>query len=294
MAFTQDELQAFNTILEQRLSVHRRELEHTFDQRLSGLRRELEQRLSSFQQDMYRTLTQRLNTQQHQWNEQMKQQHTSWRRDMTQSMERQLEQQRQQFQGTTENALAAQLLAIEELFNQHLSSHYDGEGEHHEHHATDYDTIEVQTEIPWDDIAEVVDKVLERRLSTLHQTFEGWFRDVENYLTMQFHSIREDLQREQASPFSSSAQIHELFQSIEQLGQIVESMQVAMNANHALLSNRLYYHQQLPAERAHPSKRMTTPLHEQTPREQPPSVPLLNSQQEEPQKGSDQQTHEAK
>jgi hypothetical protein len=33
----------------------------------------------------------------------------------------------------------------------------------------------------------------------------------------------------------------------------MESMQVAMTANHALLSNRLYHHQQLPLERAHPN-----------------------------------------
>jgi hypothetical protein len=30
-------------------------------------------------------------------------------------------------------------------------------------------------------------------------------------------------------------------------------MQVVMTTNHALLSNRLYHHQQLPLERAHPS-----------------------------------------
>jgi len=30
-------------------------------------------------------------------------------------------------------------------------------------------------------------------------------------------------------------------------------MQVAMTANHALLSNRLYHHQHLPLERAHPA-----------------------------------------
>jgi len=53
--------------------------------------------------------------------------------------------------------------------------------------------------------------------------------------------------------------MQEVFQSIEQLERIIESMQVAMTANHALLSNRLYHHQQLPLERAHPGSRPPTP-----------------------------------
>ena len=46
---------------------------------------------------------------------------------------------------------------------------------------------------------------------------------------------------------------NEILRGIEQLEHIVESMQVVMTTNHALLSNRLYHHQQLPLERAHPS-----------------------------------------
>jgi hypothetical protein len=45
--------------------------------------------------------------------------------------------------------------------------------------------------------------------------------------------------------------IQEILHGIEHLEQIVESMQVVMTSNHALLSNRLYHHQQLPFERAH-------------------------------------------
>ncbi len=44
MSFTEDELQAFNSILEQRLSVHRREMERVFDQRMNEYRRDLDQR----------------------------------------------------------------------------------------------------------------------------------------------------------------------------------------------------------------------------------------------------------
>jgi hypothetical protein len=51
--------------------------------------------------------------------------------------------------------------------------------------------------------------------------------------------------------------MQEVFQSIEQLERIIESLQVAMTANHALLSNRLYHHQQLPLERAHGGQQPT-------------------------------------
>ncbi len=41
MSFTEDELQSFNAILEQRLQAHRREMERVFDQRMNEYRRDL-------------------------------------------------------------------------------------------------------------------------------------------------------------------------------------------------------------------------------------------------------------
>ena len=49
--------------------------------------------------------------------------------------------------------------------------------------------------------------------------------------------------------------MQEVLRGIDHLERIIESMQVAMTSNLALLSNRLYHHQQLPLERAHPSTR---------------------------------------
>ena len=46
--------------------------------------------------------------------------------------------------------------------------------------------------------------------------------------------------------------MQDVFTSIERLERIIESMQMAMTSNAALLSNRVYHHQQLPLERAHP------------------------------------------
>ncbi len=60
MSFTEDELQAFNSILEQRLSVHRREMERVFDQRMNEYRRDLDQRLVTVQRDTLHNLSQKI------------------------------------------------------------------------------------------------------------------------------------------------------------------------------------------------------------------------------------------
>lgn len=51
MSFTEDELQAFNTILEQRFTAHRNEMEQFFDLRIANWREQLEQRLVTLQEN---------------------------------------------------------------------------------------------------------------------------------------------------------------------------------------------------------------------------------------------------
>ncbi len=51
MSFTEDELQSFNTILEQRLNAHQRDMERALDQRMIEYRRELDQRLATVHSD---------------------------------------------------------------------------------------------------------------------------------------------------------------------------------------------------------------------------------------------------
>ena len=58
MSFTPDEIQSFNTIVEQKLAQHRREMERVIEQRLHTVKRDIEQRLMSIQQEMTRTLLQ--------------------------------------------------------------------------------------------------------------------------------------------------------------------------------------------------------------------------------------------
>src|SRR6266516_49510 len=256
MSFTKDELQSFNTILEQKLSIHRREMERSFDQRMNVLRREFEQRLSSVQQDLLRRLPSRLSDQRDRLKNAFIQRLEGQQEHITQSINQEIEQlqqqQQQMLEATIERALAAQLLAIEQLINQRLPLQPAESPQTYEieEHAG-IDTIEVQTEVSWEDLVEVIDRSIGERLSTLEEAVQSIVKHTEHDLLTQLHILRNDLTQGRQNYTGNISNIQEVFTSIEQLERIIESMQVAMTANHALLSNRLYHHQQLPLERAH-------------------------------------------
>jgi len=256
MSFTQDELQSFNTILEQKLSLHRRELERSFDQRMSVLLREFEQRLASVQQDIMRNLPLRLTDQQNKIKDtmgQLEERQTRIAESVSQEIE-QLQQQRQQvLEAVVENALAAQLLAIEQLINQRLPAQPAELPQTYENEVhPDIDAIEMQTEVSWEDLVDVIDKAIGERLSSLEDAIQSTVKNSEHYLLGQLHILRNELLQSRQNYSGNITNIQDVFTSIEQLERIIESMQVAMTANHALLSNRLYHHQHLPLERAHP------------------------------------------
>jgi hypothetical protein len=183
MAFTQDELDAFNTILDQRLSVLRQELEQFFEERIYTLQSELEQHFSSLQQD---------------------------------NMPR--------------HPLAPAEMPVADA--PETSEDFGG------------------IEISWDELLQGLDKTLNERLSSLNEMIRSTIKHMEHYLSTQLYNLQKDLFHGQASPYSG-VNIQAIFASIEHLERVIESMQVAMTANQALLSNRLYQHQQLPLERAH-------------------------------------------
>ena len=79
------------------------------------------------------------------------------------------------------------------------------------------DDDDVETEIDFEDLSEVIRQALDERLHVLG-----------------------DLQ--------------EVSKSIQQLERTVEAMQISMTTSSSLLSNRLFHHQQLPLERAHPGQ----------------------------------------
>lgn len=262
MSFTQDELQSLNTIVEQKLSAYHRDLERTFDQRLNVLKRELEQRLIAVQQDVVRHLPHRLLHQQNKLREMMVQRFDAQQAQLIQSVSKEVyeiqKQQQEQFERTLKESLAAQLLAVEQLMTQRLPELSVDEPSTDENGVfSENDAVEVQAEISWEELVDIVGKALDDRLTVLDRSLQESVKGLEGYLVSQIYEVRNLLVSEQAQPFGGKlTSIQEVLASIEQLERIIESLQVAMTANQALLSSRLYHHQQLPLERAHPNTPM--------------------------------------
>jgi hypothetical protein len=248
MSFTQDELQAFNNILEQRLAVQRRELERVFELRLQMLQRDMNQRFTSMYQDLLRDLPMRLADQQQRMREIFSQQLSG--------------QQSQQLEALQSN-LAAWLQHMEQLIGR------SDVAQAHEIHSVSGEVVgiglegaEEPFEITWEDLVGSLDRLMERRFSALFSSLQALLKDMEHNLAELLQHLREEFLSQQ-TPYSNAGSLvnmpEEVFASIEQLERIIESMQVAMAANHALLSNRLYYHRQLSCERAHPGRQSAGP-----------------------------------
>ncbi len=270
MSFTPDELQAFNDIFEKKLSAYQHEMEGVFDQRLNTLRREVEQRVQTVQQDVL----QKLGEQQQHFQASLQQKLTAQQVDIIQTVSQEVQQQQPQLEGIVDRALAAQLLAIQEMLDQHFSLQPEEDevvAPSMSEHTPQFETIEVQTDLPWEDLIDIFGRVLDERFTVLNDSTQSAMRNLEQYFVVQMRSIQTQLQdiaihnRQTQTHSGNITNLQEVFQSIEQLERIIESMQVAMTANHALLSNRLYHHQQMSYERAHgnnsaPQARLSHPV----------------------------------
>jgi hypothetical protein len=212
MSFTQDELQALNAILDQKTAELLSELERLFDQRMHNLRKELEH-------------------------------------------------QRKRVEESIERSFAVQLLAFEQLAKQHFSASGEGrmgESLHSPQHVdyadqpqASFEAIEVQTEIPWEDLIDLFNKALNEQFTTFDTSLQARLRDLEQEVSSQIQFLRKE-QTTASSADSTEVEMQDILTNISQLERIVESMQVAMAANSTLLSHRLSHHQRLPMERAHP------------------------------------------
>ncbi len=275
MSFTEDELQAFNTILERRLSAHRQDMERAFDQRLNALRRELDERLASTQQDILRSLTRQLSNQHNDLNATLNQKLSTQHQRIIQGMSQQAERSQQYIEGLMDRALAAQLLGIEQLISQRMTAQTFDEsgvpmGADKQVSPPRIEAIEVQTDLPWEDLVDVFARALDERFAALNESIQATMKNWEQYLLLRLHNLREQPQPHNGD-ISSDTTTQELIRGIEHLERIIESMQVVMTTNHALLANRLFHHQQLPLERAHPtgqashmSNTTTTPVNSVT------------------------------
>ncbi len=262
MSFTPDELQSFHTILEQKLGQQRRELERSFDQRMHVFKREMDQRLAFTQQELVRTFLLHLADQYRKLKEVINQ------RTESQQVHGGMGEPngtgiKQQLEDIVERALDTQLISFDQLLNERFAPASDG-STYSVDTSSEFDEIEVQTEIPWDDLTNAVSNALDARLASLDESFSASFKNIEQFLSVRLQSLREELLHEQhdmhmheeraVQPFDGTiTNMQDMFTSIERLETIIESMQVAMTSNHTLLANRLYHHQQLPLERAHGS-----------------------------------------
>lgn len=266
MSFTEDELQAFNSILEQRFAALRQEIEQVIDQRLTSFRQETEQRFVFLQEEICRTVRQAMVHPGERAKDGLTEQLREQQNQLAHTVNREAEQKARQVEATIDRMLAAQLLGIEQLLSrqQETSSLV-------QQLPQQLGAIEVQTELSWEDLAEVLGKVLDERLVTLSNAFQHSVKELEQYLAMRLRGLQDEIIQSQDHGHTyngqtgSSTSVQDVLSGIEHLDRVMESMQVAMTANHALLSNRLYHHQQLPLERAHPmSRSQITPAGEDT------------------------------
>ncbi|GAC1390714.1 MAG: hypothetical protein NVSMB38_09180 [Ktedonobacteraceae bacterium] len=289
MSFTQDELQSFNTILEQKLGQQRRELERSFDQRMHVFKREIEQRLAFTQQELVRTLLQNLSEQYRKFKETLSQKIDAQQAFIASTTANGTDS-KQQIEDIVERALDAQLISFDQLISERFTP-ADEVSEYSIEAVPDFAGIEVQTDIPWNELAEAVTKAFDERFSLFDESFRSSIKNIEYYLSVKLQSLREELVREQhertsymhdarnIQPFDGAiTSMQDVLVSIERLEHIIESMQVAMTSNHALLSNRMYHHQQLPLERAHTRGQETTIQHANTTKSQLP-LPKENEKQ---------------
>ena len=263
MSFTEDELLSFNNILEQRLSAHSREMERVLDQRISAHQRDMEERLVATQQDIIRTVSLKMAEQQNGLTTVLSQNLSTQQTHIIQAFNRDVEQRQQQIESIVDDKLAAQLLGIEQLLDQRMPHQKPDDmtipvGEA----VPNLEAIEVQTDLSWEDLSDIIGKALDQRLSMLHESTQSAIKNLEQDISARLYGLREELLNGQAQaqvpsqPFTENPlTMQEVLHGIDHLERIIESMQVAMTSNHALLSNRLYYHQQLPLERAHSSSR---------------------------------------
>lgn len=258
MSFTEDELQAFHSVLAERFAVHEQAMTQAIDQRLDALRQEIDQRFVHFQQDMLTSFEQGRADSTENTRTTIEEKLGEHRQQITQILDQEGEQRTQQIEASVDRLLAAQLLGIEQLLHQQATSFPLAEN-NGTVSSSEVEAVEVQTDLSWEDLAEIIGKALDERLVTLNDTLRQSVKNLEHYLTGRLLGLRDELTHLQDSKqvYSGSilgqgTSLQEVLSGIEHLEHVIESMQVAMTANHALLSNRLYHHQQLPLERAHP------------------------------------------
>lgn len=222
MSFTEDELQAFNTILEQSLLTHRQEIERAFDQRLQSLRHEVEQRLTTTQQEIVGMLTRQLSDQQNALHITLKQKLDAQQKHITYMVSQQTERNQEHMKEIMNQVLAAQLLCIEQLINQHSS--YESPM------PTDEPTppAHIAAEVSW----EGLNNVLDTRFSTLNASIQATMKDWEHYLSADvFDNVLDTRFLALNASIQATMQDWEHYLSTDVLGNVLDTRFLALNAS---------------------------------------------------------------
>src|SRR5260370_42184990 len=88
--------------------------------------------------------------------------------------------------GSVGRMLAAQLLGLQQLLSQELTLQLVDEASVRTGVAapTQLQAIEVQTELPWEDLMEVIGKAFDERLPTLNEATQKCLKNLEQYLSV--------------------------------------------------------------------------------------------------------------
>src|SRR5574340_265401 len=184
MSFTEDELQSFNAILEQRLQAHQRAMERTFDQRMIEYRRELDQRLRTMQVDLQKSVSQKLSDFQVRFESTLSEKLNLQPGQFMKAFEHEIEQRQQQTEGNIDRMLAAQLLGIEQLISHYSPGHDSGELSYAENEPEQFDTRDVQTELTWEELIGIIGRALDDRLTVVNDAMQKTLKNLENSISV--------------------------------------------------------------------------------------------------------------
>src|SRR5579885_444742 len=193
MSFTEDELQSFHDILEQRLAAQLRETERIIDERVDEFRHDIEQRILAVQQDTIRKLAQKVSEYQNVVDAVLNEKFRTQQRSLAEIISQDAEQREQQFENSVDRMLAAQLLGIEQLLVQQLSVQSLDESELPAGASQpQLEAIEVQTDLPWEDLMDVIGKALDERFAILSDSVQRTVQNLEQYLSVRLHNLRDE------------------------------------------------------------------------------------------------------
>src|SRR5450759_1811782 len=191
MSFTEDELQSFNTILEQRLTAQRKEMERIFEQRIVESRRENDQRFFTMQQEILRNMALKLTEMQSRLDSMFSDKLQTQQTRITQAINLDAEQKNQQIESSLARLLEAQLPGIAQLLSKQLQdvmlqsiedTVMTANGVH------PLEAFEVQKELHWEDLSDMIGKALDERLSALSEAISRSVQNLEQYLSVRIHS----------------------------------------------------------------------------------------------------------